>query len=205
MNWFITGTDTGVGKTFFTALLTRAARKAGLDTVALKPICCGDRADAEELRNAAGGELSLNDVNPVWLRPPLAPYAAAMVENRTVDLDLIRRTFQRVRTQRRSVLVEGVGGWLAPIAHDYAVRELACDLGLAVVIVILNRLGAINHALLTVESVRAAGLKCAGMVINDHAKDDAGMTNPGVLEELTGLPVLFRIGRNQTELELGVA
>jgi dethiobiotin synthetase len=134
LNFFLTGTDTGVGKTYVSCLLIRALRKAGFDTVGMKPICCGDRADAEALREAAEGELSLDDVNPVWFRFPAAPYAASIVENRLPDLDQIRDRFARIRRSRRSVVVEGVGGWLAPICRDYFVADLAAEMGLPVVL-----------------------------------------------------------------------
>ena len=116
MNAFITGTDTGVGKTYATARLIRRLRAQGLDTVGFKPICCGARDDAEVLRAAADDALTLNEVNPVWLRTPAAPYTAAMIENRPIDLALIREGFASLRARHSSVLVEGVGGWLVPIA-----------------------------------------------------------------------------------------
>ena len=90
-----------------------------------KPICCGPRDDAEILRAAADDALALNEVNPVWLRTPAAPYTAALIENRPVDLALIREGFAALRARHGSVLVEGVGGWLVPIARDYTVADLA--------------------------------------------------------------------------------
>ena len=154
MNAFVTGTDTGAGKTYVTARLIRHLRARGRDTVGFKPICCGGREDAEILRAAADDVLSLNEVNPVWLRTPAAPYTAALIENRAIDLDLIRETLAALRTRHRSVLVEGVGGWLAPIRKDYPVADLAREIGFPVVVVVRNRLGALNHAVLTVERLR---------------------------------------------------
>ena len=84
MNLFLTGTDTGVGKTFTTALLTRALRQAGHGTLALKPMCSGERSDVEILRDASGQILSLDETNPVWLQAPAAPLVAAQLENRTL-------------------------------------------------------------------------------------------------------------------------
>lgn len=207
MNLFITGTDTGVGKTFITSLLVRGLRKAGMDTVAMKPICCGDRDDAEILREASGNTIELNDVNPVWLRTPAAPYTAALIENRAIDLDLIRETFARLRKSHRSLIVEGVGGWLVPIRKDYFVADLAADFGLPVAVVVLNKLGALNHAMLTVRSIQSRGLKCAGIIWNNApAGDDiAATTNKSMLEDLLELPVLFEIEKDQRELVLGIA
>ncbi len=207
MNYFLTGTDTGVGKTYVAALLVRGLRKAGFDTVGLKPICCGGREDAEKLRNAADDELTLDDVNPVWFRFPAAPYAAAMAEERMPDLDQIRDRFKRIRRMRRSVIVEGVGGWLVPITRDYFVADLAAELGLPVVVVAANRLGVLNHTLLTVRAIRERGLPCAGVILNNATEtpDAAASTNGPVLEDLLEVPVLHEVAYGQGALELRVA
>lgn len=209
MNAFITGTDTGVGKTYTTARLIRRLRAQGLDTVGFKPICCGSRDDAETLRAAADNAIEINEVNPVWLRTPAAPYTAAMIENRPIDLALIRETFLGLRARHGSVLVEGVGGWLVPIARDYTVADLAAEFALPVVVVVKNRLGALNHAALTVHHLRAQGLTCAGLILNDGplAAEDAGepqgiatSTNQAILEDMLGLPILFTLTRDQRSL-----
>lgn len=209
MNLFLTGTDTNVGKTYVAELLVRGLRKAGLDSVGFKPICCGGREDAEALQTAAGGTIELNDVNPVWMRPPVAPYTASLIESRVVDLDLVRETFGRVRAAHASVIVEGVGGWRVPITRDYFVSDLALEFGLPVAVVVANRLGALNHTLLTVESVRACGLTCAGIILNQVAPaggepDPAATTNRAVLEDLLDVPVLFEIAHGQREVVLAV-
>ena len=203
MNLFITGTDTGVGKTYVTARLIRHLRAQGLDTVGFKPICCGGREDAELLREAADGALEINEVNPVWLRTPAAPYTAAIVENRAVDLALIRETFGALRTRHRSVLVEGVGGWLVPIDRDYTVADLAMEMGLPVAVVVRNRLGALNHAALTLHHLRGTGLECAGIIFNDgpatkesdeESESIAMATNQSVLESWLGAKILHQFG-----------
>lgn len=209
MNLFLTGTDTGVGKTYCASLLIRGLRKAGFDTAALKPICCGDRADAELLREASGNTQELNEVNPIWLRPPTAPYAASIIEDRVLDLDLIRDTFTRLRKSRRSLIVEGVGGWLVPISKNYFVADMAADFGLPVAVVVRNRLGALNHALLTVRAIQSRGLECAGVIWNNvdipDPADLAAATNKSILEDLLDVPILFDIAPGQRELVLGVA
>jgi dethiobiotin synthetase len=204
---FLTGTDTGVGKTHVAALLIRSLRAAGRDAVGMKPICCGDRADAEILHAAAEGAASLDDVNPVWLRAPAAPYTAAMVENRAIDLALIREKFARLQDTHRSLIFEGVGGWRVPITRDFFVSDLAAECGLPVAVVVANRLGALNHTLLTVEAIRARGLECAGVILNHPAPVSetpaiAETTNRAVLEDLLDVPILFEIAHGQTKLSL---
>ena len=188
MSLFITGTDTGVGKTRVAALLVRALRAAGTDAVGFKPICCGGREDAVALAEASGGAVALNDVNPVWLRPPVAPYTAAMIEGRTADLALVRGKFAELRASHAAVIVEGAGGWLVPVTRDFSMADLAAEFALPVLVVAANRLGVINHTLLTVAAIRASGLKCAGVILNQvqpPADDDAAVvTNAGVLGEL---------------------
>lgn len=206
LSLFLTGTDTNVGKTFVGSLLVRALRKAGRDCVGMKPICCGDRDDADALHAACDAAIPLNDVNPVWLRTPAAPYTAAMIENRPIDLALIRETFARLRTTHASLIVEGVGGWRVPIERDFFISDLAKEFALPVAVVVANRLGALNHALLTVESVRASGCECAGIILN-HAtsagSDVAGITNRGMLEDILNVPILHEIAHGQRELMPG--
>lgn len=207
MNYFITGTDTGVGKTYVTALLTRALRSAGLDTVALKPISCGDREDAESLRNAIGGELSLDAINPLWFDAPAAPLVAAREEGRSIERADLRDWYTALRQSRKSLLVEGVGGWLVPVAEGLGGAEFAAIFDLPVVIVVANRLGCLNHTLLTIESVRTRGFTCAGMIINHlHPSETVSeRTNAALLRELTDVPVLFEIQPGQRTLNLAVA
>jgi dethiobiotin synthetase len=182
-------------------------RKAGFDTVGLKPICCGDRSDAEMLHAAADGELPLDDVNPVWFRFPGAPYTASIVENRIPDLDQIRDRYARIRAGRRSVIVEGVGGWLVPILQHYSIADLAAELGLPVVVVAANKLGALNHTLLTVQAIKARGIPCAGVILNNASADSdpATSTNRSVLEHLLEVPVLHEVAFGQAALKLSVA
>ena len=211
MSVFITGTDTNVGKTYVTVRLLRALRTRGVDAVGFKPLCCGSRDDAEALRAASDNALSLNETNPVWLRAPAAPYAAALIENRSIDLDLIRETFVRLQERHGTVLVEGVGGWLVPILRDYTVADLAAEWRLPVVVVVINRLGALNHAALTVQAVRTTGLSCAGMILNHlpasavSAEENNGellarTTNAGVLSEWLDARILREVAADQDDL-----
>jgi dethiobiotin synthetase len=197
---FITGTDTGVGKTWFTCWLIRSWRAAGRDAAALKPISTGDRADALLLREASGNRLSLDETNPVHLREPAAPLISARAENRAIDFAALNRAIESHATRFSPLAVEGVGGWRVPLAPAYDVREWARDLALPVVVVALNRLGVLNHTLLTVESIRATGLTCAGIVLNDGLApvspdfDLARRDNAAALRDILSLPVL-ELGR----------
>lgn len=208
MNFFITGTDTDAGKTFVTCLLTRSLRKAGFDTVSLKPVSCGEPGDTGEIRSAADNELSPEEVTPVSYRAPLAPIEAARLENRTFDPEAVLSVFRRLRSTHLSLLVEGVGGWLVPLAPGYSAADLAKDMGLPVLLVVRNRLGAINHTLLTLESIRNHGLTCGGIVLNHHPADDGDAAREGnrlLLPKLTEVPILFEISSGQTDLDLAVA
>jgi len=208
MNFFITGTDTDAGKTFVTSLLTRSLRKAGFDTVAMKPVSCGEPEDTRSLLAAADNELSIEEVTPVAYRAPLAPIEAARLEGRTFDPLEVLPTFERLHRSHRSLLVEGVGGWLVPLAKDYSTADLAKAMDLPVLLVVRNRLGVLNHTLLTLESIRNHGLNCGGIVLNNHPADDGDAAREGnrrLLPTLTNVPVLFEIASGQTELELAAA
>lgn len=198
--FFITGTNTGVGKTFFTALFLRALRESGVDAVGFKPICSGDRSDAEILVDASGNALALNECNPVWLRPPLSPYAASLIENRHVDLDLVFDQYAVLKKRFEAVIVEGAGGWRVPIRRDYFMSDLARDLGQPVVIVAANQLGALNHILLTLDAIQATRLPVVGIVLNTlvaSAEDAAIVTNRSILEDITPIPVLTELTPGQ--------
>lgn len=199
MNIFFTGTDTGVGKTFTTALLTRALREAGLGTIALKPLCSGERSDVEILRAASGNTLSLDETNPIWLQAPAAPLVAAQLENRTLSIDPLIDWFRKLSSKHSSLLVEGAGGWLVPITDTENLADFAVRLGLPVIPVVANRLGCINHALLTIESIRARSLPCPGIILNHltPAADIAQRTNAQILARHTQI---LEIHPGQTQI-----
>jgi dethiobiotin synthetase len=194
MRYFLTGTDTGVGKTYFTCWLVRAWLRAGLDAIALKPIATGDREDARALHEAMGGRLTLDEINPLHFREPLAPLVAARAEGREINVPQLNAEI-RARCMRHShAAVEGVGGWRVPLAPGYDVSDWARDLGWPVVVVARGRLGTLNHTLLTVESILAAGLNCAGVVLNPGADNSPDFDfvvggNAAVLRERLTLPV----------------
>ncbi|WP_193210736.1 dethiobiotin synthase [Luteolibacter marinus] len=203
MSYFVTGTDTGVGKTRFSCLLLEALQAEGIDAAGFKPVCCGDRDDATLLAAASGG-LDPEEVNPVWLKAAVAPLVAGMLENRPVDPAALRSAFEAFAAKHRTVIVEGAGGWRVPLAENYDMADLAADLALPVILVVGNRLGALNHTILTVDAIRSRGLEVAGLVIN-HLEDEldtAAITNKGIIEQLTGVPILAEIIHGQDFLDV---
>jgi dethiobiotin synthetase len=202
VNYLVTGTDTGVGKTFITSGLIRFARSKGIDSVGMKPICTGDNNDVSRLLEACGSCEPEYLINPVWYRTPVAPYTASIIEDRLIDLDAIYRAFENLARQHSSVLVEGAGGIAVPIFANYDFRDLARDLRLSVIIVAANRLGALNHTRLTVEAIRAAGLRCFLIALNSvqAEADFSQATNLSILENLMDVPILA-VEHNQSDFE----
>ena len=203
MNFFITGTDTDAGKTYVTCLLLEALTREGKRAVGFKPFCCGDRMDAEHLLQASAGGVSVDEVNPLWLKVPAAPYAAALMENRVIDFGSIRAAYDHLDGQFETVLVEGAGGWEVPLAPEMTVADYAQNLGLPVIVVVNNKLGALNHALLTVKNIQARGLVCAGIILNyvRDERDPASISNRAVLASFSEVPVLAEVMHGETEID----
>jgi dethiobiotin synthetase len=191
---FITGTDTGVGKTHVTAAILRELRRRGWRAAAFKPIACGPggRKDARIYRRLMSDEISLDMVNPICLRHSLAPRVAAALERRRLDLRLVGRCYQRLADEYDLVLVEGAGGLLVPVRRGYFMADLARELNLPLIIVSRLSLGTINHTLLTVRQAQGAGLRIAGVILNDTLgrRGLAERTNISVLPRLTRVPLL---------------
>lgn len=198
MKVFLTGTDTGVGKTYTTALLTAALRRSGVPAVAVKPFCCGDRDDIDLLRKASNHVLSTDETTPVWLAAPAAPSVAARLEGKSISLDSMTSWFESL--PHSTILVEGAGGWLVPINECETLADLAVRLRLPVVPVVANRLGCLNHTLLTLESIRSRNLLCPGIVLNTlgNAEDIAARTNAAELSRHTR--ILLQISQNQRDI-----
>lgn len=172
--YFIAGTDTGIGKTFVTALLLRTAHLAGLRALGMKPVAAGTDAqgrneDVQALIAASSVPMTdavRADVNPFLYRAAVSPHIAAREEGRPVDLAAITAARQRLATRADVLLVEGVGGWRAPLSETLDSADLACALQLPVILVVGLRLGCLNHALLTAEAIAARGLRLAGWLGN---------------------------------------
>ena len=202
MSLFITGTDTGVGKTRTVVQLLRLLRASGTSCAGMKPICCGDRQDAELLLAAGGVGLTIDDVNPVWLRTPAAPIVGSLTEEVSIDIERILAAFHALQNQVEHVIVEGVGGWLVPIRSDYFVSDLAVEMKLPVLLVAQNRLGCLNHTALTVRSIAEHKLRCLGIALITAlgTSDIAATTNASILRKILNVPLLDGLSENLAEL-----
>ena len=204
MKLFITGTSTEVGKTYVTRLLLGALERLGRSAVGFKPIACGERTDAEDLAaSSCPKPSSIDVVNPVFFKNPAAPIAASMIETTKADIPAIKAAYHSLAKQYEYVLVEGIGGWAVPITVEYSMADLAADLDLPVLVVVDNRLGAINHTILTVNAIRSMGLKLAGIVLNHvtDERDAASISNRTILEELLTPPLMLDILHDTTEIQ----
>jgi dethiobiotin synthetase len=168
----------------------------------MKPICCGDRRDADFLLAAGSDGLTIDDVNPVWLRTPAAPIVGSLMEKVDIDIDHILAAFYSLQNRVQHVIVEGTGGWMVPIRRNYFVSDLAAAMKLPVLAVAHNRLGCLNHAILTVQSIFGHGLRCVGLVLNNAQEigDTAAVTNADMLRKILDIPLLCGLGQNLTEL-----
>jgi dethiobiotin synthetase len=200
--YFVTGTDTGVGKTVVTLGLMRRLQARGLRVVAMKPVASGCLRMAQGLRNDDAlrlqrqGSIPLHyhEVNPYAFEPAVAPHLAAAEVGVRIDLATIRAGFERLAARADRVCVEGVGGWLVPLNASETVADLAGVLGLDIILVVGIRLGCLNHALLTAQAIRAAGLDLSGWVANLPAPEGERIGgNVAALEERLAAPLLGTI------------
>ncbi|MFA5113670.1 MAG: dethiobiotin synthase [Candidatus Margulisiibacteriota bacterium] len=193
---FITGTDTGCGKTYVTVWLARYLRRCGLDIGVMKPISTGSARDddARFLKNKLKLKDPLRLINPIHLKAPLAPLAAAKLEKRNLKLETAIQAYRQLKKRHGIVLIEGIGGVLVPITGKLLVVDLIKRLKLPAIIVARAGLGTINHTLLTVEALRRRNIPIMGIIINGYrGKDRAEKSNAAIIERLTNLPVLAQL------------
>lgn len=203
--FFVTGTDTDIGKTTVAAGLLHAARLRGLSTAAAKPVASGCESTPAGLRN--GDALALQAecqpplpyelINPFAFAPPIAPHVAAREAGMALDVPQLATAVRRVLARGADLtLVEGAGGWRVPLSDSADLADLAVALRMPIILVVGLRLGCLNHALLTAEAIRADGLRLAGWVANEV---DPGMARREEnLQELNvrlGAPCLGRVPR----------
>lgn len=194
---FITGTDTGVGKTWATLSLMKVLQRRGLTVVGMKPVATGAELrdgywaneDALALQRAASVTVPYERVNPYAFVPPASPHIAAAEAGQRIDLKRILAAFDELRAAADCVLVEGVGGWKVPLGPAMAVADLAEALELPVLMVVGLRLGCLNHAWLTYESIRASNVRFGGWIANRVLRDFAyAGENLATLTDLLGSP-----------------
>lgn len=182
--FFITGTDTGIGKTTFAVLLLEFLRLDGINTAALKPISSGGRDDAKRLFAAMDGELSLDEINPWHFRMAIAPSLAARQEKRAVKLAQVVAHVRAMQKRFNVLLVEGAGGLLSPLGRNFDSRDLMVALRAMPIIVAPNRLGVVNSVLLTLEALpKNLRAKARVVLVPQHKPDSSAKSNASLLAE----------------------
>lgn len=182
---FITGTDTGVGKTLLTGLLLYHLQRQGCHALAMKPFASGSRADAKFLQGLQGEELRLDEINPFFFPEPVAPLVAARKHNRLVRLPEVLRRVNGLAERCQCLLIEGIGGLMVPLGERYYVLDLIRKLRCEVVLATRNRLGTVNHTLLSVFAAQDAGIKKVKTVVMTCGKADSSSgSNARLLREL---------------------
>lgn len=211
--FFITGTDTDVGKTIITSALIMVAMSLGLRACGIKPIETGciktklkvksqkseikDKnlipSDGIFLKNIAGMDEPIDFITPIRFENPIAPLPASEIEGIFVNINKIKRAFMRLTKKYNAIFVEGIGGLLVPIKKDYSVLDLIKDFDLPVIVVSRPGLGTINHTLLTVNYALKEGLTVAGIIINNAQSSEKSLaekTNPQIISQLSPVPLL---------------
>ena len=196
---FITGTDTGVGKTVVTALLASCMARRGVSVGVMKPVATGGEKrdgmllspDALFFKETLGLDDPIELINPICLQEPLAPSVAARIERREVDLAALDDAYTSLLEIHDTVLIEGIGGILVPLKRRFSVADLALRWNVPILIVARPGLGTINHTALTISCARSKGLRIAGFVMNACRPlqgDRSEETNPACIEELCDVP-----------------
>ena len=193
---FVTGTDTGVGKTVVTAAIAWNLTQAGKRVALMKPIQTGTivsgPTDIEFVQKVLGADYSLDVSCPYMFSDPVAPLVASMLVGERIDIKKIKDSYSRLSSDNDFVIVEGAGGLLVPILEDYFMSDLALELDLPVLIVTRPNLGTLNHTFLTLESAKKRGLDVAGIVISNFPWDPGlpEQTNPELILSMTGDNIL---------------
>jgi dethiobiotin synthetase len=182
--FFVTGTDTGAGKTVLTVLLVNHLRSRGVNAAALKPVCSGGRGDARRLFAAMAGALTLDEINPWHFRAAIAPSLAARAEKKKVKLAQIVAHIRKTQKRFDVLLVEGAGGLLSPLGEHFSSRDLISELDALPIIAAPNRLGVVNHILLTLEALpRLFRAKARVVLMPQRNPDISAKTNASLLAE----------------------
>lgn len=199
--FFITATDTGVGKTVITAALIKAIGILGLRPCGMKPIETGCIREGDVLipsdgmfiKAIAHMEEDIRFISPCCFKSPLAPLPASEIEGISVDLEKIKRAYTELSKNYDAVVVEGIGGLLVPIKRDYFVLDLIREFGLPTIVVSRPGLGTINHTMLTVKYAIKEGLNVAGIIINYSQPPEGTLaedTNPQIIKRISPVPII---------------
>lgn len=197
--FFITGTDTGIGKSVVMAGLAGALRLRGLDVGVMKPVQSGGKwvdgklvsEDALFAMQAAQIQDNLQEVNPICFEAPLAPALAALKAKCTISLDMLTKAYQSLQAKHQLMLVEGAGGICVPLlTNSFLVAHLIRHWNLPIIIVARGSLGTINHTLLTIEYARNFGIEIAGFLLNGSMDYQESLTNGQIIEEISRIPLL---------------
>ncbi|MFC8151119.1 dethiobiotin synthase [Bacillus paralicheniformis] len=195
--FFVTGTDTGVGKTFIACGLAALLKEQYVDVGVFKPFLSGEltsdpQSDTALLKNSSETSLADEEITPFVFKEPLAPYTAAKLEGRTVGLEDAVNHWKKIKDRHDCFIVEGAGGIAVPLGEDYFVSDLIKALDLPAVIVARPNLGTINHTYLTVQYAKQMGIRVIGIVINGISSGPGldEQTNPDMIERFCGVPLL---------------
>jgi dethiobiotin synthetase len=191
---FVTGTDTGVGKTFISCIIAKALKKEGVNVGVMKPIETGCKkrkdfllpSDGISLKKSADVKDPLDLIVPYRFRAPLAPFMAAELEGKKINILKIKKSCIKISANHDFIIIEGAGGLLVPITKSYTYMDLTKDLNLPVIIVAANKLGVINHLMLTLTCLKQNGITPLCVILNniEHKKNLAQKTNLSALQKL---------------------
>jgi dethiobiotin synthetase len=195
--FFVTGTDTDVGKTFITSGIAAVLKEKQIDIGVYKPILSGvspehPESDTSLLKEGSQTPLTYEEITPFEFKEPLAPYVAGRLEGRSIYLKDVLKHWDRIKEKHPYFLVEGAGGISVPLGPDFLVSDLISALELPIIIVARPNLGTINHTFLTVKYAQSIGIHITGIIINgkNSVFDLAEETNPDVIEKQCGVPIL---------------
>ncbi len=214
---FITGTDTEIGKTYCSSLLVKHFLKSGISVNPFKPISAGvneamtDESgmpvneDAFELWHASGKQFSINEINPIVYKHPIAPHIAAVIENKPLGFAQLDEVLPAALALADMTLIEGAGGWLLPLNNEQLLSDWVASHNMPVVMVVGVKLGCLNHALLTAQAITASGCELVGWVAN-FVEGETEISRKNVefltqkLKALHNAPCLFEVQKDQTTL-----
>jgi len=198
-SFFITGTDTGVGKTTITAALAASIKKLGVDVGVMKPVATGIQqksgfksSDVSVLCQACGMDDPEDLVNPVFMPLPVSPYDASKILDIKFDREIIFEKFEKLKNKHEMLLVEGIGGIMTPLSRDYFVADMIKEMGLETIIVTRSTLGTLNHTAMTVRTCHDYKIPIKGIIVNsyDEKGGPAEKNSPSTIHEITNIPIL---------------